>query len=124
VLIIALVALPLAALFFGMTASDIGGPGGSDTALPSLALVFSLLAIRFRWARVTSVAMLAFLTIQWLPGAFAFLGDPRVGQAPIYVLIGTVLFVAGAVLAFLVPSNDYYRESIVVRSRRSGPRRR
>jgi hypothetical protein len=106
VLIAALVALPLAALLFGMTGTNLRAP---DTGLPSLATLFSLLAIRFAWARATSVAMLAFLTVQWLPGAAKHMDDQS--QAASYVLIGTTLFAAGAVLAFLAPSNEYYRQA-------------
>lgn len=62
VLIAALVALPLAALLFGMTATNLDGPRGSSASLPSVAVLISLLAIRFNWARVTSVAVLALLT--------------------------------------------------------------
>src|SRR3954452_18069925 len=46
VLIAALVALPLAALLFGMTATNLDGPGGSSAGLPSAAILISLLAIR------------------------------------------------------------------------------
>ncbi|MFD8492708.1 hypothetical protein [Amycolatopsis sp. NPDC059657] len=111
VLIAALVALPLAALLFGMTVTNLGGAGSSHTSLPSVALLISLLAIRFNWARATSVAVLAFLTIQWLPGAVKYVDDERASQAATYVLIGTALFVAGAVLVYLTPSNQYYRQA-------------
>jgi hypothetical protein len=111
VLIAALVALPLAAALFGMTATNLGGPGSSHTSLSSVALLISLLAIRFNWARATSVAVLAFLTIQWVPGAIEYVNDERTRQAAIYVLIGTALFAAGAVLAYLTPSNQYYRQA-------------
>ncbi|MCG8917237.1 hypothetical protein L6E12_15735 [Actinokineospora sp. PR83] len=110
VLIAALVALPLAAALFGMTVNNLHGPGGPETNLPSLALLISLAAIR-NWARTTSVVILAFLTIQWFPGAVENLGDETAGQAASYALIGTVLFVAGAVLVYLPPSNLYYRQS-------------
>lgn len=118
VLIVALVVLPLAALLFGMTEMNLSGPGGSQATLPSVALLISLLAIRFNWARATSVALLAFLTIQWVPGAIEYVDDERAGQAAIYVLIGTVLFAAGAVLAYLTPSNQYYRQAAYWRNSR------
>ncbi|MBB4688340.1 hypothetical protein [Amycolatopsis jiangsuensis] len=111
VLIAALVALPLAALLFGMTATNLGGPGGANASLPSATVLISLLAIRFNWARVAALVALAILTVEWLPGAVHHLDDERTSQAATYVLIGTVLFVAGAVLAFLTPSNQYYRQA-------------
>jgi hypothetical protein len=94
-----------------MTATNLGGPGSTNTGLPAMAVLISLLAIRFSWARVTSVAMLVFLTIQWLPGAVEHIGDERTSQAATYVLIGTTLFAGGAVLAYLAPSNQYYRQA-------------
>ncbi|RZS37672.1 hypothetical protein EV193_105230 [Herbihabitans rhizosphaerae] len=115
-LIAALVVLPLAALLFGMTASNLGGPGSQETGLPSVAVLISLLAIRFNWARATSVAVLAFLTIQWLPGAVENVDHETMGQAATYVLIGTALFAAGAVLVYLPPSNQYYRQAAELRS--------
>ncbi|UJW28876.1 hypothetical protein L3Q67_26940 [Saccharothrix sp. AJ9571] len=111
VLVAALVALPLAALLFGMTEANLNVPGGSSASLPSAAMLISLLAIRFNWARVTSVAALALLTLSWLPGAFEHVDDERTSQAATYVLIGTALFAAGAVLVFLTPSNQYYRQA-------------
>lgn len=111
VLIAALVALPLAALLFGMTETTLDVAGSSSASLPSAATLISLLAIRFNWARVTSVAVLALLTISWLPGAIKHVGDERTSQPALYVLIGTALFAAGAVLAFLTPSNEYYRQA-------------
>lgn len=107
VLVGALVALPLAALLFAMTETNLGG----QATLPSVTLVVSLLAIRFNWARVTSVAALAFLTVLWLPGGVVHLDEDATGQAAIYVLVGTVVFVVGAVLAFLAPSNRYYQQA-------------
>ncbi|MBN6037412.1 hypothetical protein [Amycolatopsis sp. 195334CR] len=111
VLVAALVALPLAAMLFGMTEANLNGPVGSSGSLPSVALLISLLAIRFNWARVTSVAVLALLTLSWLPGAIEHLDDERTSQAATYVLLGTALFAAGAVLAFMTPSNQYYRQA-------------
>ncbi|RSM91578.1 hypothetical protein DMH04_00870 [Kibdelosporangium aridum] len=111
VLIAALVALPLAALLFGMTASNLGGPGTTHTSLPALALLISLLAIRFSWARTVSVVVMAFLTLQWLPGALEYVDEARTQQPAIYVLIATALFAAGVVLAYMTPSNQYYRQA-------------
>ncbi|SMC65125.1 hypothetical protein [Kibdelosporangium aridum] len=111
VLIAALVALPLAALLFGMTAANLGGSGSTHTSLPSLALVLSLLAIRFNWARTVSVIVLAFLTVQWLPGAVEYVDEARTQQAAIYVLIATAFYGTGAVLVYMTPSNQYYRRA-------------
>ncbi|ALG12057.1 hypothetical protein AOZ06_38945 [Kibdelosporangium phytohabitans] len=117
----ALVVLPVAAFLFGMTATNLGGPGDSQTALPSLAVIMTLLAIRFNWARVTSTVLLVFLTIVWLPGAIEHLGDARTGQVAVYVVVGTVLFVAGAVLVYLPASNDYYHRAARWRRSRKQP---
>ncbi|MCP3805529.1 hypothetical protein NLX83_40315 [Allokutzneria sp. A3M-2-11 16] len=111
-LILALIALPVAAMLFGMAATNLGGPGSSHTGPASLALLFSLFGIRFSGARTTSVAILAFLTMVWLPGAISHAGDSSVEQAAYYVLIGTVLFVTGAVLSYLPASIRYYDEAI------------
>jgi tellurite resistance protein TehA-like permease len=111
VLIIALVLLPLAALLFAMTAQNLAGLSGRSSGLHSIAWVFCLLAIWFNWARITSVVLLAFLTLQWAPGGFVNLGDPDVGQAASYAVIGTVFFVAGTVLVFQTSSNEYYRQA-------------
>lgn len=111
VLIIALVLLPLAALLFAMTVQSLTGSAGRSNGPHSIAWVFCLLAIRFNWARITSVVLLAFLALQWAPGGFVNLGDPDVSQAASYAVIGTVFFVAGTVLVFLAPSNQYYRQA-------------
>ncbi|ONI75256.1 hypothetical protein ALI144C_41735 [Actinosynnema sp. ALI-1.44] len=108
VLIGALIVLPLAALLFSMTATNLGGPGSSTTTPPSAALLFALLAIRFSWARAVSTVFLALSAFQWLPGAIEHVGDSRTGQEAIYVLIGAVLFVVGAVMVYAPQSNDYY----------------
>ncbi|OLF04302.1 hypothetical protein BLA60_41425 [Actinophytocola xinjiangensis] len=105
-LIGALVALPLAALLFAMTEMNVGARG----SLSSMALLISLLAVRFNWARLTSVAVLAFLTVLWVPVIIVHLDD-GVSQAASYTLIGAVVFVVGAVLAFLAPSNLYYQQA-------------
>ncbi|MEJ2852259.1 MULTISPECIES: hypothetical protein [unclassified Saccharothrix] len=111
-LIAALVMLPLAALLFGMTATNLGGSSGPNTTLPSLTLLISLFAIRFTGARTASVVLLAFLTVLWLPGAIASVGDPRVDTEPVaYTLLGTALFVVGAVLVYRPASNQYYRQA-------------
>jgi hypothetical protein len=78
-------------------------------------MLVSLLAIRFNWAGVTSVAVLALLTLEWLPGAVRHVDDERTSQAATSVLIGTALFAVGAVLAFLNPSNQYYRRALLWR---------
>ena len=109
VLIIALVLLPLAALLFAMTVQNLTGVAGRSSGPHSIAWVFCVLAIWFNWARITSVVLLAFLTLQWAPGGFVNLGDSDVGQAASYAVIGTVFFVAGTVLVFLTPSNEYYK---------------
>lgn len=93
---------------FGTTATNLAGPGSPETSLPSLGLLIALLAIRFNWARAAAVIILGFLTILWLPGALANMGEPRVGQAVAYVLIGTAFFAVGTVLVYLPQSNEYY----------------
>lgn len=109
-LITAIVLLPLAALLFGMTATSLGGSDSSSAGLPSLTLLIALFTIRFNWARMTTVALLLFLTILWLPGALEYVddGDMIQQQAAIYVLMATVLSAGGAILAFLAPSSAYY----------------
>ncbi|WP_206791216.1 hypothetical protein [Amycolatopsis sp. MtRt-6] len=114
VLVAALVVLPLAAFLFGMTEQAVAG----TTGLTSVALLSSLLAIRFNAARVTSLAVLALQTLSWLPGALKHVDDEAVGQAASYSLIGTGLFVGGAVLACLPESAQYYREAAQWRIRR------
>ncbi|GAA4011958.1 hypothetical protein GCM10022247_38170 [Allokutzneria multivorans] len=109
-LIAALVILPVASLLFAMAATHLGGPRNPDTSPPVIALVFSLLAIRFGWARATSLAFLAFLTILWLPGAVEHGNDSAsTQQAAIYVFVATALFIAGAVLAYQPVSSEYYK---------------
>lgn len=120
-LIIALVPLPPAALLFAMTVQNLTGLAGGSSGPHSIAWVFCLLAIRFDRARITSVVLLAFLALQRAPGGFVNLGDPDVGQAASYSVIGTVFFVAGTVLIFLAPSNQYYRQA---KSRRRDRKRR
>ncbi|MFD4673441.1 hypothetical protein ACFWNN_27205 [Lentzea sp. NPDC058450] len=111
VLVVALVLLPLAAAFFGMNVANLGGRGGMNgNGLPSVVLVISVLAIWFNWARLTAVVLLAFETVQWLPGGIRFIGDPDVSQAASYTVIASVLFGVGAVLVFQLPSNEYYRQ--------------
>ncbi|WP_330271298.1 hypothetical protein OG205_29765 [Lentzea sp. NBC_00516] len=111
VLIIALVLLPLASLFFALVEARVAAVqrvGGSE-GLSTLILLFSLLAIWFNWSRVTSVVLLAFETVLWLPGAVVNIADEGWSQLASYVVIGAVFFVAGAVLVFRAPSNLYYR---------------
>ncbi|MGI5503274.1 hypothetical protein [Lentzea sp. CA-135723] len=111
VLVAAMVLLPLAAAFFGMTAANLGGRNGmNNNGLPSVILLISVLTIWFNWARVTTVVLLAFQTVQWLPGAVRYIGDPDVSQAATYAVIGSVLFGVGAVLVFQISSNEYYRQ--------------
>ncbi len=109
-LIAALVLLPLASMLFGMAATHLGGPGNPDSSPPVIAFIFSLLAIRFGWARATSLAFLALLVILWLPGAIRFGNNSAyTQQAAIYVFAGTALFIAGAVLAYQPTSSEYYK---------------
>ncbi|WP_394614140.1 hypothetical protein JNUCC0626_30255 [Lentzea sp. JNUCC 0626] len=111
VLVVALVLLPLAAAFFAMTVSNLGGRNGlNNNGLPSVIFLISLLTIWFNWARVTTVVLLAFQTVQWLPGGIRFIGDPDVSQAASYAVIASVLFGVGVVLVFQIPSNEYYRQ--------------
>ncbi|MGW6935070.1 hypothetical protein ACWGE0_33755 [Lentzea sp. NPDC054927] len=106
VLIAALVALPLAAMFYAMTANRVDGTG---SGLPTLALLFSLLASRFNWQRIASVVLLTLLTLQWVPGAIVYASHEGASQAASYALIGAAFFVMGVVLVFQPPSNQYYR---------------
>jgi hypothetical protein len=123
VLIFALVLLPLAAVFFGMTATNLGAAAREGTGIQSLAFFLSLLAIRFHWARVASVVLLAWLVLLWLPGAIRFAGDPGVSLAASYTLIGTPLFVVGAVLVFHPASSWYYGQAASWREDRRRRRR-
>ncbi len=115
VLIAALLVLPLAAFLFGMTE---GAVDGKTTGWTSLALLSSLLAIRFNGARVTSLVILAVQTLSWLPGALKHMNEAAASQAASYALIGTALFLAGAVLACLPESTEYYRQAAQWRFRR------
>ena len=118
VLIAALVLLPLAAMWFTMTTVNLGGSGSTATTLPMATVWISVLAIRFNWARAASVALLAFLTVTWIPGAVRNMGDPELQQAAIYVVLGTVFFVTGAVMVYTPTSNRYYGEAAQWRTSR------
>ncbi|MFJ5987233.1 hypothetical protein [Lentzea sp. NPDC092896] len=109
VLITALVLLPLASLFFAMVETRVGARQGASYGLANLNFFFALLAIWFNWARITSVVLLAFETVLWLPGAVMFIAGEGWSQLASYAVIGTVFFAAGAVLVFQVPSNLFYR---------------
>lgn len=122
VLITALVLLPLAALMFGTTATTLAS---ADTGLPTLGLLTALLAIRYNWARWTTLVLLLLLTVMWLPGALEYITDGTMTQqtAATYVLLATALFAAGAPLAVHSRSTTYYEQAATWRrDRRTVPR--
>ena len=111
-LIIALVALMLAGMLFGMTLLHLSGPTPRSSNLGTVALLFSVLAFRFNWARAAAVILLVLLTVLSLPGAIANVGHEGMArQTAIYVLLGTPLVAGGGLLVFASASNEYYRQS-------------
>jgi phosphatidylserine synthase len=120
-LIVGVVAAALGALFFAMTAeaADSSTQPGQDAGLPSVALLFALLAIRFNWARNTITVLLGLLTLLWAPSISA-ISSPELDQYTlgIYATMAVVTSVVAIVLLFRPRSNDFYRGVVAWRTHR------
>lgn len=119
-MIVGLVAVALGALFFGTAAYAVPGiEPDTNSQLPSVALLFALLAIRFNWARITITVVLALLVLLWFP-AIAAVGsdDQELFTVGTYVVIAVVTSVTGIVLLYQPRSNDFYRAVATWRAHR------
>jgi putative effector of murein hydrolase LrgA (UPF0299 family) len=110
-LVVGVVAATFGALFYAMTANAVSGLGpDSGAQLPSVALLFALLAVRFNWARITITVLLGLLTILWFPAVVA-IGRPEMELFTLgmYALIAVVVSATGVALLFAPRSNAFYR---------------